>query len=341
MRPGSDWGRLGETERRNPLPTANLNGVDIFYRSTGWGGRIVPTHGAWTDSDTWQGVTPLLGDRHQVVTWDRRGHRRSGGREAPGSWHEDAAHLAALIDHLGGEPVHSVDNSSGGSVVLNVVAARPDPVVSASAHEPATFALLEGSADAKIARDLEEGVRRSERVRRLLERGENREAARFFIDEVAVGHGSWKMLPSETREVLVANAGTFLGEIDHPSEPGSLDVEGLRQTSVPILFTYGTARPPLGEPSTRELGAVVPSASCRAVEGSGHLPHRTHPDTGAAPRRLDQRAERGVRCNPVISEWPRSTGSTRAAWQLRSFSTRSGRSLGPRGDAGLAEVDHG
>src|SRR4051794_31769002 len=100
------------------MPTANLNGVDLFYEIRGAGPRLVLTHGSWTDSTDWDPVLDALVERFEVVTWDLRGHSRSQSGPGPGSRDQDAADLAALIEHLGRGPVHNVGNSYGSIVVL-------------------------------------------------------------------------------------------------------------------------------------------------------------------------------------------------------------------------------
>jgi pimeloyl-ACP methyl ester carboxylesterase len=95
-----------------------------------------------------------LAERFRVVSWDRRGHSGDGDGDGPGSRHEDAADLAALIEHISDEPIHIVGNSYGASVALTVVASRPELVASAAVHEPPLFALLEDTQDPKVARAL-------------------------------------------------------------------------------------------------------------------------------------------------------------------------------------------
>ena len=75
-----------------------LDGLDLFYQSVGAGERVVMTHGAWTDGRSWEAVAGFLAKRFEVVTWDRRGHSRSGDQPAPGSTKEDAAYLASIIE---------------------------------------------------------------------------------------------------------------------------------------------------------------------------------------------------------------------------------------------------
>lgn len=259
------------------MPIAHINGLNIFYHTAGSGEKVVLTHGSWTSSDTWQALTPLLADRYEVVAWDRRGHSRSEDGEAPGSWKEDASDLAALIEHLGDGPVHVVGNSSGGAIVLNLLAARPDLVKSAAVHEPGVFPLLEGIDDEALAAERAA----MERVRDLLEAREYREAARYFVDEIAIGPGTWDGFPAELRDALEANAPTFLDELDEPFEIDSIDWDGLRRSNAPLLVTFGTESSHLERASTQALAQRV-TCELKAATHSGHIPHRTHPDAYAS-----------------------------------------------------------
>ena len=103
------------------MTTAKLNGVELHYEVAGAGNRVVLTHGSWTDAASWAPVVGALAERFEVVIWDRRGHSRSQAGTGPGSRDEDAADLAALIEHLGEGPVRAVGNSYGGIVTLALV----------------------------------------------------------------------------------------------------------------------------------------------------------------------------------------------------------------------------
>ena len=75
------------------MATAKVNGVELYYETTGTGGCVVLTHGSWTDGTGWDRVVPGLAERYQVVVWDRRGHSRGQAGDRPGSRAEDAADL--------------------------------------------------------------------------------------------------------------------------------------------------------------------------------------------------------------------------------------------------------
>lgn len=259
------------------MPIARINGLDIYYRTTGAGERVVLTHGSWTNADTWQALTPLLADRYEVVVWDRRGHSRSQDGGGPGSLKEDAADLAALIEHLGGDPVHLVGNSSGGAIVLNLLAARPDLARSASAHEPGAFALLEGIEDELLAEEKAGEVR----VRDLIEAGENREAARYFVDELAIGPGAWEVFSPELQDTLVANAHTVLTDMEEAYLAESIDIDSLGANRTPLLLTIGADSSEILVLSTRRLADRIP-AELHEIAGTGHVPHRSHTDAYAA-----------------------------------------------------------
>ena len=258
------------------MPTVKLNGVDLYYELSGAGRRLVLTHGSWTDHTGWHPSLQALTKRFEVVTWDRRGHSRSRDGDHPGSRDEDAADLAALIDHLGGTPVHVVGNSYGSIVVLSLVASRPELVASAVVHEPPLVNLLEGTTDPATAKALARVDRGFGSVLALIETGAYRDAAEYFVDEVALGPGSWARLPKSFRAVLEANAPTFLDERRDPTS-GLIDAAALARTSVPLMFTYGTEGPLWYRAIIDELSLLVPAARVEVITGAGHIPHATHP----------------------------------------------------------------
>jgi pimeloyl-ACP methyl ester carboxylesterase len=221
-----------------------------------------------------------LADRYEVVTWDRRGHSRSESTAGPGSRAQDAADLAALIDHLGGGAVHVAGNSYGSIVTLTLVSTRPDLVASAAVHEPPALALLDGATDPELAALLASLDTALGEVGALIEEGDHRAAAERFVDEVALGRGSWAMLPDASRAVFEANAPTFLDELRDPTS-SSVDAAALAATTVPLLFSIGRESPSCFPAVIAELALLVPEARVATIAG-GHIPHATNPDQWVA-----------------------------------------------------------
>jgi pimeloyl-ACP methyl ester carboxylesterase len=256
--------------------TTTVNGVDLYVEVRGTGPRVVLVHGSWGDAGNWAEIVGRLAATHQVVSYDRRGHSRSGDGSGPGSRVQDAEDLAALIEALG-PPVHVVGSSFGGSIVLTLVVARPDLVASAAVHEPPLFALLEGTRDPYVAAAMGATDDAEETVRRLLVEGEHEAAARHFVDNVAFGPGAWESFPESRRSMFATNATTYLDELEDP-DAVTIDAAALAAAPVPVRITRGTASPLPLMAITDELGDLLPQAEVRIVPGTGHVPHLTHPE---------------------------------------------------------------
>ena len=199
------------------MATTRLNGVELYYETTGSGDCLVLTHGSWTDGTGWNQAVAGLAERYQVVVWDRRGHSRSEAGDGPGSRAEDAADLAGLIEHVCGRPVHVAGNSYGAIVTLTLLTARPDLVATAAVHEPPLWGLLEGTPDPALIDALSAADADLAVVRDLISSGDHRLAAEHFVEHVALGPGTWDRLPESFRAVLEANAPTFLDELADPT----------------------------------------------------------------------------------------------------------------------------
>lgn len=262
------------------MTTVRLNGVDLYYEVAGEGDRLILTHGAWSNADTWVDMVEWLREGYEVVTWDRRGHSRSRPDPGSGDYSDDVADLVALIEHLGGRAVHLVGNSSGAEIALRAVAARPDLVLSVAAHEPGLFGWLPQS-DSHVQELLEPERRLCDEVVAIIEAGENARAAERFIEQV-LGEGAWEMTPPDLRSRMIENAPTFLAEGRQAFSAGDFDPAAIEAGNVPALLTSGTASNALNRLAVRYLAEHLPGSRLEELEGAGHIPHRSHPDLYAA-----------------------------------------------------------
>ena len=129
------------------MRTAEINQVRLAYQTSGEGNPgnpVVLVHGSWADHDVWGQLVPLLAQRHEVITYDRRGHSASERPPGPRRIREDDVEdLAGLIAHVADGPVDLVGNSLGASIALRLTALHPELVHSLSAHEPPLVSLLD------------------------------------------------------------------------------------------------------------------------------------------------------------------------------------------------------
>ena len=107
------------------MPTACINGFDMYYRVLGAGPPLVLIHGLLNNTDMADamGETPkYLAERYRLINYDARGHGRSGYTTDPArySWYALAEDLLVLLRHLGigRAPVGGGSMGAGTSLVF-------------------------------------------------------------------------------------------------------------------------------------------------------------------------------------------------------------------------------
>jgi pimeloyl-ACP methyl ester carboxylesterase len=256
------------------MPLARVNDVNLYYEIAGTAQeRLVLVHGSWVDHKQWDLVVPALAESLRVLTYDRRGHSQSEPSSGEGTFEQDIADLAALIEQLDFAPAVLVGNSFGAIVSLGLAARRPDLIRSVSVHEPPLFGLLAG--DPLCAPILAAVNPRIGAVLELIARGEAPAAAEQFV-EVAIGPGSWAQLPPGVQQTFINNASTFLDESRDPVWQIP-DLAALSRFTKPLRLTHGELSPPLFPAVSSRIAAAVPGADVQTFPGTGHVPHVTHP----------------------------------------------------------------
>lgn len=83
------------------MATLALDDGTLAYDVTGTGPPLVCIHGGWLNSETWQAQVDRFAEDYRIVTFDIRGHGRTGPTE-PQSYSVElfADDLECLLDHL-------------------------------------------------------------------------------------------------------------------------------------------------------------------------------------------------------------------------------------------------
>ena len=104
-------------------------------------------------------------------------------------------------------------------------------------------------------------------------------AARYFFDQLAVGPGTWELLPEPVRRTVIFNAPAW-----HEEDTGAwsvLDQANLGVVTAPVLLTGGGAHPSdYPYPFTAildRLASLLPDTDRYTFEEAGHVPHLSHP----------------------------------------------------------------
>lgn len=232
------------------MPLLRTGDLDLYHQVVGEGDPLVLVHGSWSDHTSWQPAIEV-------------GTRR-----------KDEDDLEALIERLGPAPAHVAGSSFGGSIALGLAARRPELFRSITVHEPPLVAIVADDPDA--LGQLRPTRASMDVVLAHLGKGEYRQGARQFVEDVAVGPGTWDRLPAAVRETFVHNAPTWLDEQSDP-DWAKIDTDALARRAAPVLLSGGTQSPVWSAAILDRPAAVLPRARRQTVEGAGHIPHVTHP----------------------------------------------------------------
>lgn len=99
------WGERWKNLPPTPAPVAALkpayasvNGIQLYYATTGEGAPVVLLHGGLANSDYWGQQVAALAKHHKVIVVDSRGHGRSTRDERPYSYDLMSDDVVALLD---------------------------------------------------------------------------------------------------------------------------------------------------------------------------------------------------------------------------------------------------
>ena len=117
--------------------TFDTGNVTINYAAGSAGGPLlVLLHGVTVRWQDFLPVVPVLAQRWRVVAVDHRGHGRSGRVPNRYGLMDYASDVAALLQHLGGEPAVLVGHSLGAMVTIGVASEAPEAVRAVVLEDP-------------------------------------------------------------------------------------------------------------------------------------------------------------------------------------------------------------
>ena len=118
------------------MPTAKLNGIDVFYEEHGSGPAIILTHGLGDSAALWTPLAEALADGYRLIAWDMRGHYRTEAPAELSAYTQDIVveDLRALCDHLGLEKAVHGGHSLGGYTALRFREKYPERVSALVLH---------------------------------------------------------------------------------------------------------------------------------------------------------------------------------------------------------------
>lgn len=260
------------------MPSVRTNDIETHYERTGDGPPVVMAHGAGHDHRWWEPQVEALADEYEVITYDLRGHGRTGGA---GDWHQYEMGLYALDLHrlIGAleldEPL--VVGHSLGGMFLPEFAARYPESVRGLVLADAQVTPGEGVGDWVFQHLVHPAVIMVNRVFGL-ERAEALQEAigKLLADDDDDGH------PADEDAELAAYRESVSGL--HERDEVTRVQRGLRRfpggpveaVSVPTLGVYGSLERELMARNAEALALAHREAEIHEITDAGHLLTWTH-----------------------------------------------------------------
>lgn len=106
---------------------ADVDGVRLYYESTGRGRPVVFVHGFGCGIRSWDCQIRALSDRYRTIAYDVRGHGLSDAPPDAAAYSQSTSveDLRGLLAHLGIATAAVVGLSMGGNIALNFALAHP------------------------------------------------------------------------------------------------------------------------------------------------------------------------------------------------------------------------
>ena len=239
------------------------NQLDLYYEDEGDGVPILLIHPSGATASTWGSAIVDLTRIGRVLTYDRRGYARSGGRPVR-SVATHTADAAALLEALGTRPAVVIGTSAGATIAVDLAVRRPDLVRAVISHEFPWRMFRQLPTTSQVVALTKIGS--------LSLRGRHADAAETllrFAYSYRDGGSAWDAFPEEWRRAGRENARAALADFrnsiaDYPSAKDLATVE------VAVVCTYGARSSDSMFRLTRSLAAAIPTSRTQRIEGAGH-----------------------------------------------------------------------
>ena len=255
------------------MPKAHINGIQLYYESTGEGFPLVLAHEFAGDFRSWEPQVRFFSRRYRVITYNARGYPPSDVPADEDAYSQELAveDLRGLLDHLGIEKAHICGLSMGGTLALNFGIMYPD-----RAQSLIIAAAGSGSTDVDAWRD-----NVAESSRGMEQRGMS------YMDGYSRGEARVQLLRKDPRgyrefsDQFLSHSGlgsalTFRG-VQGKRPPVFALEEEMRALTLPTLIMLGDEDDPCIEPSIF-MKRCISTSGLIMFPQSGHAINLEEPD---------------------------------------------------------------
>ena len=258
------------------MPTAQVNGVSLFYEEVGEGTPLVFVHEFAGDARSWHLQVRFFARRYRTIAYNARGYPPSDVPEDPKAYSQDQAadDIRGLLDALGIKKAHICGLSMGGYATLHFGLRYPERALSLVVAG-AGYGSVAGERE-KFRRDVEETAMRFERdgmkaVAEFYTKGPTR--VQFMDKDPAGWQEFYDMFCEQSAK---GHALTMRGV--QMSRPSVYELEaGMERMTVPTLIMTGDEDEPCLEPAIF-MKRKIPSSGLVVMPKAGHTINLEDPD---------------------------------------------------------------
>ena len=241
------------------MPTASVDGIQLYYESHGQGPAIVFAHGRGGNHLSWWRQVPAFSENHRCITFDHRGWGASvDAADGPGraAFVED---LKQLLDHLEIQQAFLVSQSMGGLTCLGFALAYPDRCLGLVLGDTTG-----GVGDASVLEELEDVNPPAGGPGRALSAG----FIRNDPDLVFLYTQIQGLNPENANDGIVSS---FRDE----NGPKAAELAGLK---VPVLLIVGEEDLIFPPKVINAVHRLIPGSQMEVVPGAAHSTHFEQPE---------------------------------------------------------------
>jgi pimeloyl-ACP methyl ester carboxylesterase len=258
--------RIAQEGTTKPLSRAVLDGIELEYEVRGAGEPVILAHaGVFAEWFKPLMNEPALTGRYRIVRYHRAGYAGSSRVAGRVSIADQAAHLRALMRHLGIERAHIVGHSSSGNIALQLALDAPHVVRSLALLEPALL-IVPSPPQVPQALGLYRAGDKAGAVDTFL-RGTCGLDYRVVLEKAVPG----------AFDQAVANADTFFGQELPALREWSFGLEEARRITQPVLAVLGAKSGPIFRQRQELLLTWLPKAEAFILPDAAHLMHVQNP----------------------------------------------------------------
>ena len=259
------------------MPTAQVNGLSLFYEEVGEGAPLVFVHEFAGEARSWHLQVRFFARRYRTIAYNARGYPPSDVPEDPKAYSQDQAadDIRGLLDALDIRKAHICGLSMGGYATLHFGLRYPERALSLVVAG-AGYGSVPGERE-KFRRDVEETARRFERdgmtaVAEFYTKGPTR--VQFKDKDPAGWQEFYDMFCAQSAK---GHALTMRGV--QMSRPSVYELEAaMERMTVPTLIVTGDEDEPCLEPAIF-MKRKIRSSGLVVMPKAGHTVNLEDPET--------------------------------------------------------------